>query len=147
MKKRAAKILQQFAFSFAKTKGTFVVKKSQIFAGFLILSQCNFVVAQTAANALPTGGNVVAGNAVISQTQTATSATMNINQTSQRAVVNWDSFNVGKNATVNFNQPNASAVTLNRVTGSTQSMIDGAVRANGQVVLVNPNGVTFGKGA
>ncbi|MBU3613201.1 filamentous hemagglutinin N-terminal domain-containing protein, partial [Polynucleobacter sp. MG-27-Goln-C1] len=147
MKKRATKILKQFAFSFAKTKGIFVVKKSQIFAGFLVLSQCNFVVAQTAVNALPTGGNVVAGNATISQTQTATSATMNINQTSQRAVVNWDGFNVGKNAQVNFNQPNAQAVTLNRVTGASASMIDGAVRANGQVVLVNPNGVTFGKGA
>ncbi|WP_216230360.1 autotransporter-associated beta strand repeat-containing protein, partial [Polynucleobacter sp. MWH-Jannik1A5] len=72
---------------------------------------------------------------------------MNINQTSQRAVVNWDSFNVGKNAQVNFNQPNASAATLNRVTGATASMIDGAIRANGQVILVNPNGVTFGKGA
>ena len=97
--------------------------------------------------ALPTNGQVVAGNASISQSQTATSATMNVNQTSQRAVINWDSFNVGKNATVNFNQPNANAVTLNRVTGATASMIDGAVRANGQVIFVNPNGVTFGKGA
>jgi mucin-19 len=100
-----------------------------------------------AANALPTGGQVVAGNVAISQTQNATSATMNINQTSQRAIVNWDSFNVGKNATVNFNQPNASAVILNRVTSATPSMINGAVNANGQVVLVNPNGVTFGRGA
>jgi mucin-19 len=99
------------------------------------------------ANALPTGGQVIAGNVAISQTQNATSATMNINQTSQRAIVNWDSFNVGKNATVNFNQPNASAVILNRVTSATPSMINGAVNANGQVVLVNPNGVTFGRGA
>jgi len=97
--------------------------------------------------ALPTNGQVVAGNASISQSQTVTTATMNVNQTSQRAVINWDSFNVGKNATVNFNQPNANAVTLNRVTGATPSMIDGAVRANGQVIFVNPNGVTFGKGA
>jgi mucin-19 len=100
-----------------------------------------------AANALPTGGHVVAGNVAISQTQNATSATMNINQTSQRAIVNWDGFNVGKNATVNFNQPNASAVILNRVTSASPSMINGAVNANGQVVLVNPNGVTFGRGA
>ncbi len=72
---------------------------------------------------------------------------MNINQTSQRAIVNWDSFNVGKNATVNFNQPNANAVTLNRVTGGSASVIDGAMRANGQVILVNSNGVTFGRGS
>ncbi|MBT8601132.1 filamentous hemagglutinin N-terminal domain-containing protein, partial [Polynucleobacter paneuropaeus] len=123
------------------------MKNSRGLIGFLIVSQFNFAIAQTLPNALPTGGKVVAGNATISQTQTANSATMNINQTSQRAVVNWDSFNVGKNAQVNFNQPNASAVTLNRVTGATQSMIDGAVNANGQVVFVNPNGVTFGKGA
>ncbi|PJI76626.1 autotransporter-like protein, partial [Polynucleobacter brandtiae] len=113
----------------------------------LVLTQVNFAFADTAVNALPTGGQVVAGSATISQTQTATSAAMNINQTSQRAVVNWDSFNVGKNAQVNFNQPNAQAVTLNRVTSASASMIDGAIRANGQVVLVNPNGVTFGRGA
>ena len=100
-----------------------------------------------APNALPTNGQVVAGSASISQTQTPTAATMNVNQTSQRAVINWDSFNVGKNAAVNFNQPNASSVTLNRVTGATQSMIDGAIKANGQVIFVNPNGVTFGKGS
>ena len=72
---------------------------------------------------------------------------MTVNQTSQRAVVNWDSFNVGKNASVTFNQPNANAVTLNRVTGATASLINGAMSANGQVILVNSNGVTFGKGA
>jgi len=102
---------------------------------------------QVAVNALPTGGKVVAGNATISQTQTATAATMNVNQTSQRAVINWDSFNVGKNAQVNFNQPNSNAVTLNRVTGNSASVINGAMRANGQIILVNENGVTFGKGA
>ncbi|WP_128113639.1 filamentous hemagglutinin N-terminal domain-containing protein [Polynucleobacter necessarius] len=102
---------------------------------------------QVAVNALPTGGKVVAGNATISQTQSATAATMNVNQTSQRAVINWDSFNVGKNAQVNFNQPNANAVTLNRVTGPSASVINGAMRANGQVILVNENGVTFGRGA
>ena len=99
--------------------------------------------AQNNARALPTGGKVVAGNANITQSNLQ----VNINQTSQRAVVTWDNFNVGKEATVNFNQPNASSVTLNRVTGSSESVIDGAVRANGQVILVNQNGVTFGKGA
>ncbi|QWD15738.1 filamentous hemagglutinin N-terminal domain-containing protein [Polynucleobacter paneuropaeus] len=99
--------------------------------------------AAPAANALPTNGQVVAGQANISQTGNV----MNINQSTQRAVINWDSFNVGKNATVNFNQPNSGASTLNRVNGASKSMIDGAVRSNGQVIFVNPNGVVFGKGA
>ena len=79
--------------------------------------------------------------------RSANSAVMNINQSSQRAVINWDSFNVGKNATVNFHQPNAQSVTLNRVVGATASLVNGAVHSNGQVVLVNPNGITFGRGA
>ena len=124
--------------------------KSALALSIFLVGHFNVVQAATPAppvNALPSNGQVVAGNAAISQTQTANSATMNVNQSSQRAVINWDSFNVGKNATVNFNQPNANSVTLNRVTGATQSLIDGAVRANGQVIFVNPNGVTFGKGA
>ncbi|MBU3589357.1 filamentous hemagglutinin N-terminal domain-containing protein [Polynucleobacter sp. 80A-SIGWE] len=100
-----------------------------------------------AQNALPTGGQVVAGSATINSTTAANNAVMNVNQSSQRAVINWDAFNVGKNAAVNFNQPNANSVTLNRVTGATASMIEGAVKANGQVIFVNPNGVTFGRGA
>ena len=99
--------------------------------------------AAPAANALPTNGQVVAGQASINQAGNV----MNINQSTQRAVINWDSFNVGKNATVNFNQPNANSSTLNRVNSASKSMIDGAVRSNGQVIFVNPNGVVFGKGA
>ncbi|WP_114652559.1 filamentous hemagglutinin N-terminal domain-containing protein [Polynucleobacter necessarius] len=98
-------------------------------------------------NVLPAGAKVVAGTVAISSSQTMNSATMNVNQTSQRAIINWDSFNVGKNVQVNFNQPNANAVTLNRVNSATPSMIEGSIRANGQVVFVNPNGITFGKGA
>ncbi|OIN03681.1 hypothetical protein A9236_01960 [Polynucleobacter sp. QLW-P1DATA-2] len=111
------------------------------------LSATLFVIpsafAGPAANALPTNGQVAAGQASISQAGNV----MNINQSTQRAVINWDSFNVGKNATVNFNQPNANSSTLNRVNGASKSMIDGAVRSNGQVIFVNPNGVVFGKGA
>jgi len=65
----------------------------------------------------------------------------------KRRLLNWNSFDVGKNATVNFNQPDANASTLNRVNSASKSMINGAVNSNGQVVFVNPNGVVFGKGA
>ncbi|MBU3577858.1 filamentous hemagglutinin N-terminal domain-containing protein [Polynucleobacter sp. UK-Kesae-W10] len=124
-------------------------KKAFAFSIFLVCSSSalNAAAATLAPKTLPTNGQVVSGSATISQSQTASTATMNVNQTSQRAVINWDNFNVGKNATVNFNQPNASAVTLNRVTGGNASVIEGAVRANGQVVFVNENGVTFTKGA
>src|SRR6185312_15252457 len=64
--------------------------------------------AQPAPNARPTGGQVVAGSASISQNTAVTA----INQASQRAAIDWQSFNVGSQHTVNFNQPNASAVTL-----------------------------------
>jgi hypothetical protein len=101
------------------------------------------LAAPPAANALPTGGKVVAGTAAISQAGN----TMNINQSSQRAVINWNSFDVGSQATVNFNQPNSSASTLNYVNSASKSMINGAVNANGQVIFVNNNGVVFGKGA
>ena len=94
-------------------------------------------------NALPVAGKVVAGQATISQSNN----TLTVNQSSQKAVINWDSFNVGANATVNFNQPNSGASTLNRVNGASESLINGALNSNGQVILVNPNGVVFGKGA
>ena len=95
------------------------------------------------ANALPTNGQVVAGAANIAQSNN----TLNINQSSQSAVINWGSFNVGSQAQVNFNQPNAQSATLNRVQGSDPSVINGAIRANGQVAIVNSNGIIFGKTA
>jgi len=101
------------------------------------------LAAPPAPNALPTGGKVLAGTAAISQA----GSTMNINQSSQRAVINWNSFDVGSQATVNFNQPNTQAATLNYVNSASKSMINGAVNANGQVIFVNNNGVVFGKGA
>ncbi|MGH7085549.1 MAG: hypothetical protein ACREFN_11230, partial [Acetobacteraceae bacterium] len=67
--------------------------------------------AQLAPNTQPTGGVVVAGSALIG----ATVSTTTVTQSSARAAVNWQSFNLGSAATVNFVQPSASAVTLNRV--------------------------------
>ena len=72
---------------------------------------------------------------------------MTVQQTSQQAILNWQQFNVGSAATVNFQQPNASSVALNRVTGSDASQIYGRINANGQVFLINPNGVLFSRDA
>ena len=94
-------------------------------------------------NALPTGGVVAQGVATISQSVTAQTAAMAVNQASQRAVVNWNTFNIGQNASVTFNQPNAQAVILNRIADQNPSQIYGQLRANGQVYLTNPGGIYF----
>ena len=94
-------------------------------------------------NALPTGAQVAAGAASITQSANR----MDINQSTQKAILNWQSFNIGADAQVNFAQPNASAVALNRVLSSDPSAIYGKLNANGQVFLLNPNGVLFGASA
>ncbi len=99
--------------------------------------------AQPKPNAQPTGGIVVGGSATISQTTNNTA----INQASQRAAINWRSFDVGSKQSVTFQQPNAQSIALNTVTGGNPSQIAGSINANGQVVLVNQSGVTFFKGA
>ncbi|MEH0069238.1 filamentous hemagglutinin N-terminal domain-containing protein [Pannonibacter sp. Pt2-lr] len=68
---------------------------------------------------------------------------MTVTQGSNQAIVNWGSFSIGQGNTVNFVQPDASSAILNRVTGATASTIAGALNANGQVYLINPNGITI----
>ncbi|MEW5834970.1 MAG: GLUG motif-containing protein [Pseudomonadota bacterium] len=94
-------------------------------------------------NPLPNGGQVVSGQATIGQSGN----TLTINQGSQNTVLNWQSFSIGADQTVTFNQPNSSSVALNRVLGSDPSAIYGHLNANGQVFLVNPNGIYFARGA
>mgnify|MGYP001344864375 CR=1 FL=1 len=95
------------------------------------------------AGALPTGGNVVSGTANIGQSGNA----MTVNQGSQKAIIDWTSFNIGKDAAVTFQQNNTSAIALNRVTAGDASHIHGQLNANGQVWLINPNGIVFGQGS
>ncbi|MGQ0651400.1 MAG: beta strand repeat-containing protein, partial [Betaproteobacteria bacterium] len=99
--------------------------------------------AQIATNTLPTGGNVVAGSASITQN----AAKMNVAQGTNSAIINWQSFSIGSGAHVNFAQPSASAIALNRVVGTDPSQIFGRLTANGQVFLTNPGGVLFARGA
>ncbi|MDY3205013.1 MAG: filamentous hemagglutinin N-terminal domain-containing protein [Arcobacter sp.] len=95
------------------------------------------------ASAAPTGGTVTSGNATISSSGNTT----NITQTTQKASINWQGFSINSNETVNFNQPNVNSITLNRVVGNERSVIDGALNANGQVWILNSNGVLFNKNA
>jgi filamentous hemagglutinin family protein len=93
----------------------------------------------TAQAELPTGGEVVAGSGVISQS----GSTLTVTQSSDKLATNWQSFSIGSGNRVEFVQPGSNAVALNRVLGSDVSVIQGALSANGQVFLVNPNGVLF----
>lgn len=93
---------------------------------------------------LPTGFNPVSG----SVTQNlATPGAMALQQTSERAIVNWDTFSIGGQNRVDISQPGVSSMLLNRVTGGMPSEIAGRLTANGRVFLVNPSGVVFGSGA
>ncbi|MEZ0298983.1 MAG: MBG domain-containing protein [Candidatus Methylacidiphilales bacterium] len=89
----------------------------------------------------PSGGTVAGGSATISTAP----GQVTVNQTSQRAVVNWRDFSIAKGETTTFVQPGRSSATLNRVTGGNASQIYGSLNANGRVYLVNPNGVVIGK--
>ena len=101
------------------------------------------VAAQPAPNARPIGGQVTAGSASIATTPTAT----NITQSTNRAAIDWTSYNIGSQQSVNYQQPNSTSVTLNRVTSSDPSQIAGKINANGQIVITNQSGVTFYRGS
>ena len=90
-------------------------------------------------NQLPTGAQLAAGSAQVSQA----GAVMTVKQSTDKAVLNWQRFDVGSQATVQFDQPSAHSVALNRVQDSNPSQIFGHIKANGAVFLQNPNGVYF----
>ena len=95
------------------------------------------------ADAAPLGGQVVSGAGSISQS----SSTTTIAQSSQNLSLNWDSFNIAPQEAVNFQQPSTSAIAVNRIFDTNGTQILGQLNANGQVYLINPNGILFGQGA
>ena len=95
------------------------------------------------ATSRPIGGQIVSGSARITQSGNTTY----IRQSSPDISIDWLSFNIGAQATVDFIQPSASAIAVNRIAGTNGSEILGHLDANGQVYLINPNGIIFGQGA
>jgi len=71
--------------------------------------------------------------------------TLRIDQATDKAILNWDKFNVGRENTVQFVQPNSTSIALNRIQQQDPSRIFGQIIANGQVYLYNKNGFVFGK--
>ncbi len=103
-------------------------------------------------NGLTAGGlvpNIAAGwsgaNAP-TQNTSGGQVVVGIQQTAPQAILNWQTFNVGAQTTVNFNQQgNSSWVALNQIAASgVPSQILGQIKADGQVYLINPNGIIFG---
>lgn len=99
-------------------------------------------LAAGAAGAGPDNPNVTAGSATFNTSGSTTTITA-----SDGTVINYNSFNIGANETVQFVQPHANATVLNRITGGSPTSIDGQLLANGRVYLVNPAGVMFGRNA
>ena len=93
------------------------------------------------AYAMPTGGQIQSGQGTIAQN----GKNMTVTQQSGKMAVDWTQFNIARDEAVKFAQPGRDAVALNRVTGGQKSVIDGALSANGNLFLVNPNGVVFSK--
>lgn len=109
----------------------------------LLLCQAIPLFAEPLPNALPGGYQSVSGNVNFNQNGN----TLNVTSGSQASIANYQSFNVGQNATVNFNLPNSNSAILNRVIGPASSEIFGSINSNGKVFLVNPSGILFGQTA
>ena len=96
------------------------------------------------AQANPAGGTVTSGSASIAN---PSSNATQVQQTSEGVVIDWSSFNVGKGQTTTFVQPNTQAIAVNRIGGGNATQIFGTLDANGRIVLINGNGILFGKGS
>src|SRR5436853_2345781 len=119
------------------------VRSKGVYPTFFV-SALSLAVQTAYAQQLPTGGQVAAGVAAISR---PTAQSLQVNQSSQNAILNWQTFSIGAGNSVVFQQPSASSIALNRVLGNSASEIFGSLSANGQLFLVNPNGVLFGRGS
>jgi filamentous hemagglutinin family protein len=95
-------------------------------------------------DANPLGAQVVAGSASV---QGQGTPTVTVTQQSNRAIINWNTFNIGAGETTKIVQPSSSSVELDRVTGGLgPSQIFGSLFSNGQVFVVNPDGILVGPG-
>lgn len=113
-----------------------IVKKEKLALGLALLALSSPLFA------LPTGGAVVSGTATL-----ATSGSTLTVTNSNNAIINWLGFSIGAGETTRFVQPSASSTVLNRVVTSSPSSIFGSLTSNGNVFLVNPNGILFGAGS
>lgn len=150
---RHASLNRQFALVWNESTGRYVAapetarQRGRRGGGCTAVAAAVAALFVTAAHAggpqLPSGGQVVRGDATISQS----GATTTIRQRSATTAIDWQDFSIGAGGTVDFLQPSRSAIAVNRVLGNDASRIYGRLNANGQVFLLNPNGVLFAPGA
>ena len=117
---------------------------SKVFRHLIIAALIGVTTVQPvmqAASSLPSGGAFTAGNGKI----TSAGNTMTINQSSLRGIIDWNTFSIGTDATVNFR--NGAGATLNFVNGGAATAILGRLLASGNIYLINPQGVLIGHGA
>jgi filamentous hemagglutinin family protein len=88
----------------------------------------------------PTGGIPVAGSATI----TPSGNTVTVTQSTNRAIINWQDFSINQGEVTNFVLPGSNASVLNRVVGGNTSVLLGTLQSNGNVLLINPNGILIG---
>jgi len=118
--------------------------KAKGFLKVLACIQIALLLFSASAWALPQGGEVVGGASTITQPN---ANTMHINQATDKSIINWQGYSIGANETVQYFQPNTGSISLNRVIGVDPSYIYGQLLANGQVWVINPNGLLIGNNA
>ncbi|MGH8145792.1 MAG: filamentous hemagglutinin N-terminal domain-containing protein [Rhodanobacteraceae bacterium] len=111
--------------------------------GSLLVCGTASAASGVAAAQSPTGGRVVGGAGSIVQHGARTI----VNQQSKLLALDWQSFNVGKDASVLFKQPGTRAIALNRILDQHPSQIFGKISSNGQIFLINTHGIIFGASA
>jgi filamentous hemagglutinin family protein len=116
------------------------VKKVKTFVSIMLI----ILMFMDTVYALPQDGTVVGGNSTITQPN---STTMQINQATDKSIINWQGYSIAANEKVQYFQPSSSSISLNRVIGADPSYIYGQLTANGQVWVINPNGLLIGNGA
>src|SRR3990167_9279821 len=121
--------------SLIQAKITFVKKFFSTIVIYLFLGLAGIAVAN------PEGGQVVGGSATIA----VEGSTTTIHQSSDKAIIDWRTFNIQQGEKTQFNQPSSSSIILNRVIDNSQaSQIHGQLNANGNVIIVNQAGIVFG---
>ncbi|MDD5228594.1 MAG: MBG domain-containing protein, partial [Methylococcales bacterium] len=91
----------------------------------------------------PTGAQVVSGQVSIDQSVAGITTITN----TPSAIINWQDFNIAQHEITRFIQQNGQSAVLNRIIGGNPSEILGSLFSNGQVFLINPNGIVFGAGS